>query len=160
MSFGTSSLRSYFHLHQLGIGIPVDCEAAINSERRYLEAMPTDHVLVKRFHQRIQQPSSSWYALCSLQSSARNLYLLPFWNSSILFHGSYTVSSQEGPQQGDPKVHLLFCNTIQPMLSSVESELNLWFFDDVFLNGPVGTVAVDVARIAKEDGEMGLHLNP
>jgi len=33
------------------------------------------------------------------------------------------------------------------------------FFDNVSLGGPVGTVAADVARIAKEGGEMGLHLN-
>jgi len=44
------------------------------------------------------------------------------------------------------------------MLSSLESELNLGFLDDVSLGGPVGTVAADIARIAKEGGEMGLHL--
>ena len=58
----------------------------------------------------------------------------------VEFHGPYTVSSQEGPQQGDPVGPLLFCNTIQPMLSSLESELNLGFLDDVSLGGPVGTV--------------------
>jgi len=45
------------------------------------------------------------------------------------------------------------------MLSSLESELNLGFLDDVSLGGPVGTVAADVVRIAKEGGQMGLHLN-
>jgi len=45
------------------------------------------------------------------------------------------------------------------MLSSLESELNLGFLDDVSLSGPVDTVAADVARIAKKSGEMGLHLN-
>jgi len=79
--------------------------------------------------------------------------------SSILFHGPYTVSSQDRPQQGDPVGPLLFCNTIQPMLSSLESELNLGYPDDVSLGGPVGTVAADIARIAKEGAEMGQHLN-
>jgi len=46
-SFGTNNLKSYFHPHQLGVGISGGCEAAIHSARRYLEAMPTDHVLVK-----------------------------------------------------------------------------------------------------------------
>ena len=79
--------------------------------------------------------------------------------SSILFHGPYTVSSQERPQQGDPVGPLLFCNSIQPMLSSLESELNLGHLDDVSLGGLVDTVAADVTRIAKEGSEMGLHLN-
>ena len=69
--------------------------------------------------------------------------------SSILFHGPYTVSSQEGPQQGDPVGPLLFCNSIQPLLSSLESELNLGYLDDVSLGGPVDTVAADVAWIER-----------
>ena len=79
--------------------------------------------------------------------------------SSILFHGPYVISSEEGPQQGDPVGPLLFCNTIQPMLSSLESELKLGFLDDFSVGGPAETVAADVARIVKEGGEMGLHLN-
>ena len=46
-SFGTSQLRSYFYPHQLGIGKPSGCEAAVHSARRYLEALPPDHVMVK-----------------------------------------------------------------------------------------------------------------
>ena len=46
-SFGTNNLKSYFHPHQLGVGISGGCEAAIHSARRHLEAMPTDYVWVK-----------------------------------------------------------------------------------------------------------------
>jgi len=45
-SFGTNKLVSYFYPHQLGIGTPGGCEAAVDSVRRYLE-LPRDHVLVK-----------------------------------------------------------------------------------------------------------------
>jgi len=68
---------------------------------------------------------------------------------SILFHGQYTISTEEGSQQGDPVGPLLFCNTIQPLLSSLDSDVKLGFLDDVTLGGPVDTVAADVARIAK-----------
>jgi len=50
---------------------------------------------------------------------------------SLLFFGSYTVSSQEGAQQGDPLGPLLFCNTIHPLLSSLQAQLNLGYLDDV-----------------------------
>jgi len=46
-SFGTGQLKPLSTPHQLGVGIPGGCEAAIHSGRRYLEAMPDDHVLVK-----------------------------------------------------------------------------------------------------------------
>ena len=45
-SFGTKKLASFFYPHQLGIGTPGGCEAAVHSARRYLEALPEDHVLV------------------------------------------------------------------------------------------------------------------
>jgi len=54
---------------------------------------------------------------------------------------------EEGPQQGDPLGPLLFCNKIQPLLSSLSSELNLGYIDDVMLAGPADTVASDVAEI-------------
>ena len=52
---------------------------------------------------------------------------------SILFHGSYITSSEEGPQQGDPIGPLLFCNTVQPLLESLQSYLRLGFLDDFTL---------------------------
>ena len=39
-SFGTNKLASYFYPHQLGIGTPGGCEAAVHSARRYLEELP------------------------------------------------------------------------------------------------------------------------
>ena len=67
---------------------------------------------------------------------------------SVLFHGPYTVSSEEGPQQGDPVGPLLFCNHPASALV-VGFGLNSWYLDDVSLGGPVDTVAADVAQIAK-----------
>ena len=79
---------------------------------------------------------------------------------SVLFHGQYAVSSEEGPQQGDPVGPLLFSNTIQPLFTSLDSDLNLGYPDDVSLGGPADVVAADVAQIAKVGGDMGLHGPP
>jgi len=43
------------------------------------------------------------------------------------------VSSEEGSQHEDPVGPLLFCNTIQPLLTSLDSDLNLGYLDDVYL---------------------------
>jgi len=38
--FGINKLMSYFYPHQLGVGTPGGCEAALYSARRYLETLP------------------------------------------------------------------------------------------------------------------------
>jgi len=66
---------------------------------------------------------------------------------------------RRGSTTGGPVGPLLFCNTIQPLLSSLDSDLNLGFLDDVSLGGPADVVAADVAQITKVGGDMGLQLN-
>ena len=79
---------------------------------------------------------------------------------SFLYFGQYTILSQEGPQQGDPLGPLLFCDTIQPLLTSLESELTLGYLDDVTLGGRQDVVISDIQRITIEGGDLGLRLNP
>jgi len=74
-------------------------------------------------------------------------FTLSVTQPSLLFFGPYTVYSEEGAQQGDPIGPLLFCNTIQPLLSSLQAELNVDYVDDVTLGGKVEMVASDVAEI-------------
>ena len=70
-SFGTSQLKGLFYPHQLGIGIPGGCEAAIHSARRYLEGLPADHVVVK-----LDFFNALCYAIGGFQPSARTIRLL------------------------------------------------------------------------------------
>jgi len=108
----------------LSVGVPGGCEAAIHSARRYLETLPPDHVFVKldfsnafnNMHRSDMLP----YAFC----------YSAYYHSSVLFHGPYLVFSQEGrPKQGDPLGPLLFCNTIHPLLQSLEANLSLGFLE-------------------------------
>ena len=78
---------------------------------------------------------------------------------TVLFYGPYTLLSQEGPQQGDPLWPLLFCNTINPVLSSMQSAVTVGYQDDITLGGPLQTVASDVRKIAEQGARMGLVLN-
>ena len=102
-SFGINHLKAYFYPHQLGVGTPSGCEAAIHAARRYLESLSSDHVLVK----------------------------LDFTNAFNSLHrremllSVYSKIPEEGPQQGDPVGPLLFSNTIHRTLSSLKSCLNL-----------------------------------
>jgi len=88
--------------------------------------------------------------------------LYPYWTSvysqpSFLFYGSFILLSSEGPQQGDPLGPLLFSNTVQPILPSLE--LVLGFLDDFSLGGHQNQVTRDVQQIIEVGVRMGLSLN-
>jgi len=67
--------------------------------------------------------------------------------------------SNEEPQQGDPLGTLLFSNTVQPLLLSLQMELVLEFLDDFSLVGHQNQVAGDVQQILEAVVRMGLSLN-
>ena len=76
--------------------------------------------------------------LLSIRDRLPELYAYSFSayaKPSILYHGPFTISSEEGPQQGDPFGPLAFSNCIHPMLLSMESVLSLGYLDDVTLGG-------------------------
>ena len=161
-AFGVNHLKGFLQPCQLGVGTPGGCEAAIHSARRYLEALPADHVMVKLDFTNAFNSLHRHDMLTSVLSRVPELYAYcysAYSHPSTLFYGSYVISSEEGPQQGDPLGPLLFCNTIQPLLSSLNSELNLGYLDDITLAGPADTVASDVADIIQVGGAMGLVLN-
>jgi len=151
----------FLPLHS-GVGTPGGCEAAIHSVRRYLESMPHNHIVVKLDF------SNAFYSLhrsdmlLAVHTRIPALYTYchsAYSQHSVLYYGPYTVSSQEGPQQGDPLGPLLFCNAVQPLLSSLSSDLKLGYLDDVTLGGPASDVASDVAEIVRVGTNMGLALN-
>ena len=71
---------------------------------------------------------------------------------SHLYFGSYIISSQEGPQQGDPLGPLLFCCAISTLLNSLQSDLTLGYLDDLTLAGHKDTVASDICHVVEDGG--------
>ena len=101
----TSQLRSYFYPHQLGIGTPGGCEAAVHSARRYLEALPPDHVMVKLDFSNAFNSIRRREMLLSVYNRVAELYAhcrSAYNQSSCLYFDPYIVLSEEDAQQGDP----------------------------------------------------------
>jgi len=77
----------------------------------------------------------------------------------ILSFGEHQTLSTEGAQQGDPLGSLEFCEAVQPLLTSLHSEVKIGFMDDFTLSGDLRTVENDVLAIMDEAAETGLQLN-
>ena len=90
--------------------------------------------------------------------------LLPFALASYgtpskLWLGDETLSSDEGVQQGDPLGPLLFCLTIQPLLTGCKCEFVTGYLDDVGLGDTVQTLIDRVHVLEAEAASLGLSLN-
>ena len=161
-SFGVGRLPWLFDHRQLGAGTPGGCEA-IHSACRYLQNLVPYQMMVKldfaNSFNSLHRPDM----LQSIREHLPELYSYcysSYSQTSFLYFGPYVILSQEVPQQGDPLGMFLFCDTIQRLLISLESELTLGYFDDVTLGGPQDVVISDMKRITTEEGDLGLHLNP
>ena len=65
--------------------------------------------------------------------------------------GSHTIPFRVGPQQGDPLSSLEFCESIQTILSELDSDLEIGFIDDLSMSSDLLTLAKDVETIVKAD---------
>ena len=78
---------------------------------------------------------------------------------SYLVCGDSIILSEEGVQQGDPLGPLLFCLTLHPLLSQLQSELKIFYLDDGTFGGSTESVLHDLHYLESGAAELGLHLN-
>ena len=78
---------------------------------------------------------------------------------ATLFFNEFAISSEEGPQQGDPLGPLLFALAIHPILTSLSSEFVLGYLDDVTAGGDSAVLANDFLLLRDMAAEVGLSLN-
>ena len=147
---------------QLGVGIPGGCEAAVHATRRFLDSLPSDHVIAKLDFSNAFNSIRRDAMLDSVARLVPEIYRfchISYSSTTSLKIGNRSVDSQEGAQQGDPLGPLLFCITINPMLSSLKSDLVVGFLDDITIGGPCNLVSEDIERVRALGGEVGLTLN-
>jgi Reverse transcriptase (RNA-dependent DNA polymerase) len=161
-AYATCVLASYLSPIQVGVGVSGGCEAAVHASRRFAENMPTTQCIVKLD---FVNAFNSLHRDAMLQAAHDNtpgIYKfchLAYSQPSILAFGDRTIRSEEGPQQGDPLGAALFCETIQPMLSSLSSALEIGYMDDLTLGGDEQQVARDVKTVEAMGRDIGLKLN-
>jgi hypothetical protein len=80
-------------------------------------------------------------------------------NPSTLFFGDHLISSSVGAQQGDPCGPIIFSLAIQPIILSLDSQLNIWYLDDGTLADYPEVVLSDFKKVINLSRKIGLELN-
>ena len=78
----------------------------------------------------------------------------------FFFHGDSVINSCEGTQQGDRESPALFSDSIQDLIDSLESKVNLWYLDDGNLSDDYRTVLKDFRKIVEAERTLGLKIKP
>ena len=81
-------------------------------------------------------------------------------NQVFFFFGDSVIRSCERTQQGDPESPALFPDSIQDLIDSLESKMNLWYLDDGNLSDDYRTILKDLKKIVKAERTLGLKIKP
>lgn len=161
-SYATGKLSASFAPLQLGVGVSGGVEAAVHAARRFVEHLSYDIAVAKLDFRNAFNTIRRDAMLRAVASSLPEAYSYihaSYATSSNLAYGKHTIESAEGVQQGDPLGPLLFCLTIQPLLSDCRSELRIGYLDDITLGGEIQILGDEVEKLRAGAGELGLALN-
>ena len=78
---------------------------------------------------------------------------------SSLFYGNRLKESREGVQQGDPLGPALFCLIIHSVIANLQSELCIFYLDDITIGGYWQNIVHDFWRLGLLAKDVGLSLN-
>ena len=76
----------------------------------------------------------------------------------FFFYDDSVIKSCEGTQQGDPESPALFSDSIQDLIDSLESKINLWYLDEGNLGDDYRTVSKDLKKIVEAERTLGLKI--
>ena len=148
---------------QLGYGTRAGCEAAIHSLRQHANLPRSEvKVILKGDYSNAFNCLERKTMLRKVSETASELLpyaVQAYGRPTTLFFGPHRIQSACGVQQGDPLGPLLFSLGIHEMASGLNSELNIWYLDDVTLMGDPQEVLRDLRKLQTESREIGLELN-
>lgn len=157
------SVNTFLSPHQLGVCVPYGAEAAVHAARIYFSSHhPRPKAVVKLDFRNAFNELNRDAMLKVIQKDFPLIYHYVFQcysQPSDLFLGDDIILSQRGVQQGDPLGPALFAITLQSIVNSITTELNLWYLDDGTIADDPDLVLSTLLNIRDASSEIGLHLN-
>ncbi|XP_072937198.1 uncharacterized protein [Epargyreus clarus] len=146
---------------QLGFGSKGGCEAAVHATRTFL-LNKGGEVLLKLDVKNAFNSVDRGPLLREIKNNVPFIYKY-IWqcysSPSKLMYRNHSISSSVGCQQGDPLGPAIFSLAIHPIISRLNSKLNVWYLDDGTLGGEVSSVLGDLEYLIHKFKGIGLDIN-
>ena len=145
------SRQARYGNRQLGVGNKRGFEKASNVFRCLIESpQPKENVNLKIYFENAFNSINRQFMLKRLLK-----YTLNFISTNtrrtvsqvLFFYSDSVIKSYEGTQQEDSEYPTLFSDSIQNLIDSLESKINLWYLDDVNISNDYRTVLKDLKKI-------------
>ena len=81
-------------------------------------------------------------------------------NQVFFFYGDSIIDTCEGTQQGDPESTVLFSDSVQVLIDTLESKIYLRYLDDGNLSDDYRTVLKDFKKMVGAGKTLGLKIKP
>jgi hypothetical protein len=161
----TSARKQNYGNYQLGYNTPRGAETAAHTVQAYTNSsdISDKHVLLKIDFENAFNTVDRQVILDTIRDKHPSIYHFTsccYGQKSHLFFGDKVLSSEVGPQQGDPEAPPLFCDAIIDHIQDLSSRLNAWYLDDGQLADLFDVVLQDLRRVQSFAGAVGLRLNP
>ena len=137
-TFAADKVAAYLAPTQLGVGVSGGAEAAAHVGRRYLDRLGSGNVFIKldfRNAFNTLRRDAMLEAVLREVPEIYNFCNLAYLSHSYLYFHEFLISSEEGPQQGDPLGPLLFSISLHPILKMFTCELVMGYLDDISAGG-------------------------
>ena len=99
-------------------------------------------------------------ACSSRAPSVLRLASTAYATNSHLVIDNETILYETGVQQGYPLGSVQFALAVDEIARGARSLINIWYFDDATIGGPVESVCEDLRRIIPMLSDIGLDVNP
>ena len=138
------SRQARFGNRQVGVGTKRGAELASHVFRCLIESpQPKENVILKIDFENAFNSINRKFMLEKVSEIHAEVYKYShsaYRQTSFLFYGDSVIKFCEGTQQEDPESPALFLNSIQDLIDSLESKINLWYLDDGNLSDDYRTV--------------------
>ena len=144
------SRQARYGNRQVGVGTKRGAELASHVFRCLIESpQPKENVILKIDFENAFNSINRQFMLEKVFEIHPEVYKYShsaYTQPSFLFYGDSEIKSCEGTQQGDPESPALFSDSIQDLLDSLESKINLWYLDDGNLSDDYRTILKDLKK--------------